>query len=331
MKIIEKKKEIKSAFRKAKNIFIMAHKNLDLDALGSSLGLAYVLKKQHKNCFLIINDKEHELGVKKVLQELEGCFHIITGEEISKNLYLRDKKNLLLILDTSKQKLLQEEKALDYFDKEQIIILDHHEIGDETIDVPLRVIDNEISSACEMVTNLIESYHIELDPYYATLLLAGMVLDTNNFTLKTDSETYYSAYFLSTMGASPKKVQYLLKQDIKDYMERQKLMTNVELIGNNIAIAKGSSYAIYRREDLAKIADTLLFFNDVELSFVVAKTSEKTTSISGRSLGKISVSSILEQLDGGGDKMGGATKFQNVPISKAVEKLKQVIKKEGEE
>ena len=61
------------------------------------------------------------------------------------------------------------------------------------------------------------------------------------------------------MGASTTKVQYLLRQDLKDYMERQKLITNVEIINDKIAIAKGSSYSIYRREDLAKIADTLLF------------------------------------------------------------------------
>ena len=153
-------------------------------------------------------------------------------------------------------------------------------------------------------------------------------MDTNNFTLKTNSETYYSAYYLSCMGASTTKVQYLLKQDLKDYMERQKLITNVEIINDKIAIAKGSNYSIYRREDLAKIADTLLFFNDIELSFVIAKTANKVTSISGRSIGKKSIANILSRIGGGGDKMGGAAQFENLPISKVSEKLNQAIKEE---
>lgn len=328
MKINEKKRELKKLIRGAKTIFIMAHKNLDLDALGSSIGLYSVLEKQKKNCYLVINDKEHELGVEKVLRELDGCLQIITGHEVEDNLYLRKKRNLLFILDTNKKELVQDYEIVSLFDDEQIVIIDHHELGETSIECSNRIIDNTASSACEMITNLIEEYNSQIDPYYATLLLSGIVLDTNNFTLKTNNETYYSAYYLSCLGASTTKVQYLLKQDLKDYMERQKLITNVQVINNKIAIAKGSSYAIYRREDLAKIADTLLFFNDIELSFVIAKTSNNITSVSGRSIGKKSIANILSKLGGGGDKMGGAAQFENVSISKVAEKLNQAIKEE---
>ena len=136
----------------------MAHKDLDLDALGSSIGLYFILEKLNKNCFLIINDTKHESGVSKVLQELEGCLNIIKSNEIEKSLYLREKKNLLIILDTNKKELVGASDALDYFDLDNIIILDHHELGETSIDANFRVIDNEISSTCEMITNLIESY-----------------------------------------------------------------------------------------------------------------------------------------------------------------------------
>ena len=328
MKIGEKKKELKKLIRGAKTIFIMAHKNLDLDALGSSIGLYSILEKQRKNCYLVINDKEHELGVEKVLRELDGCLQIVTGKEVEDSLYLRNKRNLLFILDTNKKELVQDNAIISLFDEDKVVILDHHELGETSISCPNRIIDNTASSTCEMITNLIETYNSPIDPYYATLILSGIVLDTNNFTLKTNSETYYSAYYLSCMGASTTKVQYLLKQDLKDYMERQKLITNVEIINDKIAIAKGSSYSIYRREDLAKIADTLLFFNDIELSFVIAKTANNVTSISGRSIGKKSIANILSRIGGGGDKMGGAAQFENLPISKVSEKLNQAIKEE---
>ena len=327
MKLIERKKELTRKIKTSKTVFIMAHKDLDLDALSSSIGLYITLEKLNKNCFLIINDNKHESGVSKVFKELDGCLNIIRDSEIEENLYIRGKKNLLVILDTNKKELVQSCDALKYFDKKNIVILDHHELGETSIDADLKIIDNNISSTCEMITNLIEIYKIELDPYYATLLLSGIVLDTNNFTLKTNSETYYSAYYLSSMGASTKKVQYLLKQDLKEYIERQKVITNVDIINNRIAIAKGSPYTVYRKEE---IADTLLFFNDIEASFVIAKTTSKTTSISGRSLGNYNISKILTPLGGGGNKTVGATRISDSTISKVETKLKQILKNEEE-
>ena len=330
MKLIEKKNELKRKIKAAKTVFIIAHKDLDLDALGSSIGLYIILEKLNKNCFLVINDTKHESGVSKVFKELEGCLNIINGNEIENNLYIREKKNLLVILDTNKEELVQAPDAIKYFSKENIVILDHHELGETSIEANLRIIDNEISSTCEMITNLIETYKMELDPYYATLLLSGIVLDTNNFTLKTNYETYYAAYYLASMGASTKKVQYLLKQDLKEYIERQKVITNVDIINSRIAIAKGSSYTVYRKEELAKIADTLLFFNDIEASFVIAKTASKTISISGRSLGNYDISKILTNLGGGGNKTVGAARISDSTISKVELKLKQILKKEEE-
>ena len=129
MKLIERKKELRKKIKSAKTVFIMAHKDLDLDALGSSIGLYIILEKLNKNCFLIINDTKHESGVSKVFKELEGCLNIIKDSEIETNLYIRSKKNLLVILDTNKEELVQSSDAINYFDKENIVILDHHELG----------------------------------------------------------------------------------------------------------------------------------------------------------------------------------------------------------
>lgn len=324
MIIVEKKKEFIKEIKKSKNIFIMAHSNLDLDAIGSSIGMYMILKKLKKNCYMIIDDQENEPGVAKVLRELDGCLQIMESKDIPDKLSKMDSKNLLLILDTNKTDLVQSKKALDYFSRK--IIMDHHELGKTSIkDASLMLVDDHVSSTCEMICQLVETYKVELDPYYCTVVLAGIVLDTNNFTLKTSNNTFYAAYYLTSLGASVKKVQYLLKQDLKDYTERQKLLTGIKIVNNNIAITKGSPYTVYRREDLAKMADTLLFFNDVEVSFVIGKISEDTVGISGRSMGNINILPILEKIGGGGDEYNGATKFEKITISKAEEKLMQAI------
>lgn len=329
MGIIQKRRIINKQIRKSKNIFLMAHKDLDLDALGSCIGMYMLLTKRKKQCYIIIDDKTHELGVEKVLRELEGCCKIIKSEDLDKYLYPRSQKNLLMILDTNKTDLVQNASVLTKIENK--LIIDHHDVGKTTIKSAEIILDNEASSTCEMITELVEFYETEIEPYYATVLLAGIVLDTNNFTLKTSPETYYSAYYLASLGASAKKVQYLLKQDIVEYTERQKLLSEIETISNRVAFTKATPYTIYRREDLAKIADTLLFFNDIEASFVIGKIGKDVIGLSARSLGNYDISKILKTLGGGGDDYNGAARFEKTTISKVEEKLKKAIKnQEGE-
>ena len=295
MKIIEQRKELNRRIKRSKVIFLMAHKDLDLDALGSCIGLSLILKQRKKTCYIIVDDKEHELGVEKILKELDGCIPIVRGEDIDKYLYPNNKKNLLIVLDTNKTELVQNKEILKKID--QKVIIDHHDLGKTTIKDAFIIQDDE-------------------------------VLDTNNFTLKTSAETYYAAYYWANLGASAKKVQYLLKQDVEEYTERQKLLTDIETINKKIAFTKASPYTIYRREDLAKVADTLLFFNNIEASFVIGKIGKDTIGISARSLGNFNISKILEDLGGGGDDYNGAARFEKTTISKVEQELKKAIAKE---
>ena len=327
MSILKERRKLNRILKKANTIFLMAHKNLDLDALGSSIGMYQILKKRRKKCYIIIDDKNNERGVEKVLRELEGCINIITSEEIDGKKNPRNNKNLLIILDTNKTDLVQSKEALKKID--QKLVIDHHELGKTTIKDATIIDDCKVSSTCEMITSLIEYYDVEIDSYYATIILSGIVLDTNNYTLNTTAETYYSSYYLASLGASAKKVQYLLKQDIEDYTERQKLLSDIETINKQIAFTKATPYTIYRREDLAKVADTLLFFNNIEASFVIGKIGKDTIGLSARSLGNFNILKILEKLGGGGDAAGGAAKFENTTISKVEQELKKLLK-EGE-
>lgn len=328
MGIIKERKVLNNTIKKAKTIFLMAHKDLDLDALGSCIGMYMILTKRKKDVYIIIDDKTHELGVEKVLIELEGCIKIIKSEDIEKYCNPRKNKNLLMILDTNKKELVQSQDVLKKINNK--IVIDHHDLGKSSLKDCIMINDTEVSSTCEMITELVEYYDVEIEPYYATVLLSGIVLDTNNFTLKTNPETFYAAYYLTSLGASAKKVQYLLKQDIEEYTERQKLMAGIETINNKIALTKATPYSIYRKEDLARVADTLLFFNNIEASFVIGKISKETIGISARSLGNYDINKILSKLGGGGGIYNGAAQIENSTISKVEQQLKDAIKKEAE-
>lgn len=328
MSIIKERKKLNKLLFGTKNVFLMAHKDLDLDALGSCIGMYMILKKKRKKCYIIIDDKEHEPGVEKVLKELQGCLEIIKTEKIDEYMASNKNKNALIILDTNKTELVQSPETLKKFDKK--LVIDHHDLGKTTIKDAVIIDDNKVSSTCEMITSLIEYYDVEIDSYYATILLSGIVLDTNNYTLNTTSETFYTSYFLTNLGASAKKVQYLLKQDIEEYTERQKLLSAIETIDGKVALTKATASTKYRREDLAKVADTLLFFNNIEASFVIGRVGKDSIGLSARSLGNYDISKILVKLGGGGDAFNGAARFENTTISKVEQEVKKLIKEEGE-
>ena len=304
MSIINERRKINKALNKAKIVFLMAHKDLDLDALGSSIGMYMILKCRKKKSYIIIDDKVHEPGVEKVLRELDGVIDVIKSENIEEYLFPKEDKNLLIVLDTNKSELVQSPDLLKKFDNKMII--DHHDLGKTSIKNAIMINDNKVSSTCEMITNLIEYYDVEIDSYYATILLSGIVLDTNNYTLNTTAETFYTSYYLTSLGASAKKVQYLLKQDIEEY-------------------------TIYRREDLAKVAETLLFFNNIEASFVVGRIGKNTVGVSARSLGSYDISKVLVKLGGGGDTYSGAAKFEDSTVNKVAQEIKSLINFETRE
>ncbi len=315
-------KAIKNKIKKSKNVFIVAHQNLDLDALGACIGASTIASHFNKPSYIIIDDKKHELGVKKSLDEIKDKFNIIRSEDISKYNY---KNSLLVVVDTNKPYLLQNPDIVEKFN--DIIILDHHQETSQTIDAGYTIINEDASSTCEIITNLIKEYKIELTKQVATIVLSGIVLDTNNFVVKTDVDTYYAAYYLTEQKADPRKVQYYLKQDIKDYIIRQKVITEVKVINNKYALSVASDKIKYKREELAKIADTLLQFNNIEASFVIGNRVDGGIGLSARSEGTINVGEIAEKLGGGGDDFDAAAHIKDLTLKEAKEELIKILDK----
>lgn len=298
--------KIKKIIKKSKNVFVVGHKNLDLDAIGACIGVSQIDTHFNKNSYIIIDDEKNELGVEKLLTELDDKTILIKSKDIPKYHY---KDSILIIVDTNKAHLLQNDQIIHYFN--HIIILDHHQESDQTIPNTIQIINEKASSACEIVTGLIEKYQVKLTPTTATHILAGIVLDTNNFIVKTTQETYLSAYYLTKQGANPKKVQSYFKQDIKEYLERQKVISKVKVIHDKYALIVAPEKQQYKREELAKIADTLLRFKNIEASFVLGNRIDGGIGLSARSEGSINVGEIAENLGGGGDNHDAAAQINN--------------------
>lgn len=320
MELLENKEKLDKYINYATNIYIMGHRYLDLDALGSSIGVYEYVKSKGKKATIIINDRKLENGVKRALEDLKNILVIKKSNKIKSKI---NSKSLLIIVDTNKEYLLQDPTILNIFDK--IIVIDHHDTNDQTINDGLLIIDKNASSTCEMITDLIDYEKIPISNEVATIILSGIVLDTNNYVIKTTTDTFRTSYILSKYGADAQYVQYLLKQDLKKYLARQKVLTNVKQI-KKVAITNGKSNVVYRREDLAKIADTLLLFNKIEASFVIGRLDDKSIGISARSLGRINVGKVLEPFNGGGDEFEAGASIKNTDIKKVDGELKEIIK-----
>ena len=316
-------KNIKKLIKKCDNVFITGHKNLDLDAIGSCIGISAICNFFNKENYIIVDDKEHEIGVSKILEEVKETNRIINSSDINK--YLKD-NSLLIITDVNKAHLIQNENIIHNF--KQIIVIDHHQLTNQTIESTIKIIDTSSSSAGEIVTNLIKDYNINLTTLESTIILSGIILDTNNFTVKTTSNTYFSAYFLTKMGANPKKVQYYLKEELKDYIIRHKAIMNVTIIDDKYAVCVADKKEEYRREDLAKLADTLLNFNNILASFVIGKRIDGGIGISARSEGMVNVGEITENLGGGGDIYNAACQINDMNIDDVKEALIKILKED---
>ena len=320
MKIIDRYKAITKKIKDASTIFLISHKDLDLDALGSCLAMYQYVDNLNKTVYFVLDDIKHEKAVSKVLKDLDNNLKFVTSTKAKE---IKNSDSLLIVLDTNKDYLLQTQGfAQEFYNK---IVIDHHEEGEGTIDAEEKIIDIDASSTCEMITEFLNLNKFTFDSDLATILLAGIVLDTNNYSLKTDSNTFYWSYCLTTCGANPKDVQYLLKQDLKKYIKRQKMITNVKII-NNIAVTRGVPNEVYSKQEIARTADSLLLFDGIEASFVVANIGKDTIGISARSMGKINVGQVLSMFDGGGDISFAAAKINGTSVNKIEKELLKIMR-----
>ena len=206
MEIIEKSKEIKKLILNSSSVYILGHRYLDLDALGSAIGMYEYARLLNKKPIIIINDKKHEKGVSRVLEKVAENYNIKKSNIIKNRI---NDKSLLIVVDTNNKNLIQDPSLLELFNN--VLVIDHHDITSDTIDKGLIIID-ESSSACEMVSFFLEKNKVNVNKIVATILLSGIILDTNNYVLKTNANTFRASAYLADLGANPNDVQLLLKQ-----------------------------------------------------------------------------------------------------------------------
>ncbi|AOC93113.1 DHH family phosphoesterase [Bacillus sp. L381] len=320
---------LKEIVSESSNVIIMGHKFPDMDAVGAAIGILKVAQANGKEGYIVIDPNQIGSSVQRLIEEIkkyeELWSRFITPEEA---LEISNDDTLLVVVDTHKPSFVMEERLVNKI--EHIVVIDHHRRGEEFIKDPLLVyMEPYASSTAELVTELLEYQpkRLKINMIEATALLAGIIVDTKSFSLRTGSRTFDAASYLRAKGADTVLVQKVLKESVGSYIKRAKLIQHTSLYKENIAIASlpENEEEYFDQVLIAQAADSLLSMSEVEASFAVARRDEHTVCISARSLGEVNVQIIMEALDGGGHLTNAATQLSGISVSEALVRLKEAI------
>lgn len=305
------------------NVIVMGHLFPDLDVSGAAAGLAAIVRGRGIPCHIIRDTEpcpaDEMLDRLAQLPQYEGVF--LNSE---KALELLDERTLLIVVDTNRPEQVQSPQLLKAAGR--VVLVDHHRRAATYIEKTiLSFEDPYASSASELSAELMQ--HL-LEPggllrVEAEAVLAGIVLDTKNFTLRTGSRTFEAGAFLRRAGADTTEVRKLFQTDLGGAMARYDIVRRAKLYQDGVGIAVTD--AITDRITAAKAADEMLGIADIAASFVLFPTDEQTVMLSARSIGDVNVQIIVEQLGGGGNAAAAGAQMKGISLREAESRLQAAI------
>ena len=318
-------------FKDADHVYVVGHKRPDMDSVGSGLGVVKLarLHGAPANFVLDTSKTNYDVGrLVKRMKEAKQDEDIFISPE--KAISEATDKSILVMVDHSNSSITYSDELYDKL-KNRVIVIDHHRRGEEFPENPmLTYVEPYASSASELVTEMIEYQQPAdgkriLTDLEATAMLAGIVVDSKNFSLRTGTRTFDAASYLRSIGADSSIVSSLLKEDINSFLEKTHLVASLEMVKPHIAVLCGPDDRVVDPIITAQAADTALDLENVHASFAITRRSPDTVGISARSMGKINVQLIMEKLGGGGHLSNAATQIKDVTIEEAKEKLLAAI------
>lgn len=310
--------------RSASEIFIMGHKYADMDSVGAAVGLCCAARSLGKEAKIVI-----DLATQVSQQLIDRVMTLPEYKDVfidpQSALLAMDGSTLLIIVDTNRPDQVESESLLQSCNR--VAVIDHHRRAADYIqNVALSFHEPYASSASELVTELLQ-YMVEQSDILrmeAEALLAGIVLDTKNFTLRTGGRTFDAAAFLRRAGADTSDVKHLLQSDLKSALAKYSMVQKARIYKAGIAIAAPETAD--NKVIAAQAADELLNISGIQASFVVYPLGDQI-NISARSLGDINVQVIVERMGGGGNKSTAGAQISGKTQREVVEELLKVIDK----
>lgn len=293
--------------KNSSSVFVVGHVSPDYDSIGACLGIKEISNFLGKNAYIIVDCKDFnmEKNVKKIIDEKKSDNVFIDFDDA---LNIIDDKSCLIVVDVNKKKMIPCSCFLDKF--KSVVVIDHHNLGEDSLVIDDLFVSLDSSSACEIVARILFDKNIKISKDTANNLLSGISLDTKRFKILTSGMTHVVAGKLIESGADLSYVNSLFKEDFANYCRINNLIINgtiireymkkSESINISFTLNRDNPGLIYLKEDYAKASDRMLKFDGIDASFVMGYVDNENIHVSSRSEKKVDVGKIMEVLGGGG-------------------------------
>lgn len=316
-------KKLTENIKSHSNVIIMTHKHPDLDGMGSAIALSKIVESFKKDCFVVYPDEKVTVSLEKAVKLLKENNINVNFKTYSEVLEVINENTLLIILDTQKPMLVQNSDLLDKV--KDIFVIDHHTNSSEHIsNTVFEYINSNKSSIVEVITEYLVYLNKTLNPIIITILSAGMEVDTHSYSLKTTENTFKMAGILTRLGADPILKKEMLKESKDEAIKRNDHIKNSYFIADGYLLCDMGT-DIDDNVDLAILADELLRFDSVEVSFAIGKLKNGNVAVSARSMGKVSAAVIMSAIGGGGHVTDAAAQFTDKSNAEVIEMIKNVV------
>ena len=317
---------LKQLIERSENVYIMGHKNPDMDAIGAAIGCLRATLNRNKEGYIVLEKSNPSIDnlIDRMKEEEPEIYEKVISRETALNRIKHS--SLLVLVDNHKPSFTECPELLDKTN--QIVVIDHHRRGKEFVDNPvLQYVEPYASSTCELITEMLTymSSDLNLTHFEADALMSGIVVDTKNFSFQTGVRTFEAASVLKRAGANMIKVKALFQDDLDTMVYRAEVIHNTKMIHDNIAVSRFEKESNNSVLVAAQAADALLDINGIDASFVLTINDGKT-HISGRSRGEVvSVQLILEKIGGGGHLNMAGAQLDTTDLDEAEKILTEAI------
>jgi cyclic-di-AMP phosphodiesterase len=306
---------------------IATHDNADFDAVGSALGIYFLIKSSNRDAKIVCELSKMDIKTRLAVKDL------LTKEEIddifisqADGLKLLDDKTLVTLVDVNRSKLTTCPKIIEV--AKNIAVVDHHRKAEDAIDNPIfSLIETTSSSTSELAVELIKynRKNLKIPSKFSTMLLTGILLDTNGFKVNTNPDTFEAAMILKGFGADNSKANGFLKDEYEEYLLKTKIMNNAETVQFGVVVATSDEETIIDRTILARVGQDAMGVKGIKAIFVIGKIGVDQIGISARSDGSVNVQLIMEKIGGGGHFSSAAAQIKDKKVIEVKNEVKKLI------
>lgn len=314
---------IKALVNDSDKVFIMGHRWPDMDSFGSAVGASAICTYLGKDSYIVLDKHNDALDVVYDHVADTEDYNIIKSERA---LRMITDRSLLIIVDTNRPMLVESPELVEA--AKTRVIIDHHRLtADSYQNSAVAYIESYASSASELIAELMQHFSQKrfINKLEAEAMLAGIMVDSNSFSVRTGVRTFEAASWLKRGGADTTEVKRFFQVKREDFSIKANAIAGAEFDETGIAYAVAEGTADNMQIINAQVADELLTVKGTKASFSFGRNERGQTVISARSLGDINVQLIMEKLGGGGHFTSAAAQTDD-PLAEVLARVRKLVK-----